>query len=57
MTLSSPALPGLRGRELSPRDYLLSGGAPSAVAALLLRFLDADQEQIREVASQEERWG
>lgn len=56
MTLSSPFLPHIRGRELSPREYLLSGGAPSAVSALLLRYLGADEEHLADVASRVVQW-
>lgn len=56
MTLSSPALPSVRGREVSPREFLLGGGAPSAVAAILLRYLDAPADQVREVATRVGEW-
>ncbi|WP_123570038.1 hypothetical protein [Frigoribacterium sp. PhB118] len=56
MTLSCPALPSIRGREVSPREYLLAGGAPSAVAAVLLRYLEADLEQSCEVANRVSEW-
>ena len=56
MTLSSPSFPRMRGREVSPREFLLTGGAPSAVAALLLRYLDAGAERFEEVATRVSEW-
>ena len=56
MTLGTPSLPTVRGRELSPREFLLSGGAPSVVAALLLRYLDADASRIHDVARRVSAW-
>jgi hypothetical protein len=56
MTLSSPVFPRIRERELSPREFLLTGGAPSAVAAYLLRYLEGDSERILEVRNRVNAW-
>jgi hypothetical protein len=56
MSLSSPTLPTVQGREISPREYLLAGGAPGTVAAFLLRYLDADEDRVQDVASRMSAW-
>lgn len=56
MSLSSPNWPSISGREISPREYLMSGGAPSTVAAMLLRYLDADADRLQDVAHRSAAW-
>jgi hypothetical protein len=56
MTLSTPWFPTVRGREVSPREFILGGGSPSAVAAMLLRFLDADAGRFHDVVDRVQTW-
>lgn len=56
MTLSSPAFPSIHGREVSPREFVLQGGAPSTVAAFLLRYLDSDAERFSDVRARLNEW-